>query len=105
MFAPTRPTKITFAEMRTAGVRGVLIYCSDYKCSPSTSISADQWPDHVRLSDLEARFVCKACGKRGADVRPDFNWNEQPVAESCSRSPLGGNLSCFLQSLELFSAL
>jgi hypothetical protein len=70
MRALTRPTKITFAEMRTAGVRGVLIYCSDYKCSHSTAISADQWPDHVRLSDLEARFVCKACGKRGADVRP-----------------------------------
>jgi hypothetical protein len=78
MSAPTRPTKITFAEMRTAGVRGVLIYCSDYKCSHSTAISADQWPDHVRLSDLEARFVCKACGKRGADVRPDFNWNKAP---------------------------
>jgi len=23
-------------------------------------------------SDLEPRFVCTACGKRGADVRPDF---------------------------------
>jgi hypothetical protein len=42
--------------------------------------SADQWPDHVRFSDLEARFVCKACGKRGADVRPDFNWNKNSVA-------------------------
>ena len=29
----------------------------------------------VRLSDLEARFACRACGKRGADVRPNFNWN------------------------------
>ena len=76
MSAPTRPTKITFAEMRTAGVRGILIYCSDYKCSHSTAISAD----HVRLSDLEARFVCKACDKRGADVRPDFSWHEHPVA-------------------------
>jgi hypothetical protein len=27
----------------------------------------------VRLSDLGPRFVCSACGKRGADVRPDFN--------------------------------
>jgi hypothetical protein len=25
--------KITFAEMRAAGVRGLLVYCSDYKCS------------------------------------------------------------------------
>jgi hypothetical protein len=29
----TRPQKITFAEMRDTGVRGLLIYCSDYKCS------------------------------------------------------------------------
>jgi hypothetical protein len=54
--------------------------CSDYKCSHSIAISAEQWPDHVRLSDLEPRFVCKACGKRGADVRPDFNWDKKPVA-------------------------
>jgi hypothetical protein len=37
----------------------------------------------VRLSDLEARFACKAAyGKRGADVRPDFNWNARgPVGD------------------------
>jgi len=27
-----RPQKITF-EMREMGIRGVLTYCSDYKCS------------------------------------------------------------------------
>jgi hypothetical protein len=32
-----------------------------------------------RLSDLEPRFVCTACGKRGADVRPDFN-SDKPGA-------------------------
>jgi hypothetical protein len=37
-------------------------------------LAADQWPDDVRLSDIEPRFICSACGKRGADVRPDFNW-------------------------------
>jgi hypothetical protein len=26
----------------------------------------------ARLSDIEPRFVCKACGKRDADVRPHF---------------------------------
>jgi hypothetical protein len=41
-----------------------------HRCSHSIAISADRWPDDVRLSDLEARFACKACGKRGADVRP-----------------------------------
>jgi hypothetical protein len=37
----------------------------------SIAISGDQWPDYVRLSDIEDRFVCE-CGKRGADIRPDF---------------------------------
>ena len=57
--------------MRASGVRGLLIYCSDYKCAHWT-VSADPWPDEVRLSDIEPLFVCKVCGKRGADVRPDF---------------------------------
>ena len=30
---PDRPQKISFAQMRNNGVRGLLIYCSDYKCS------------------------------------------------------------------------
>jgi hypothetical protein len=76
---PDRPTKITFAEMRDMGVRGFLVYCADYRCSHSIAISGDPWPDDVRLSDIEPRFVCEACGKRGADVRPDFNWDKKPV--------------------------
>jgi hypothetical protein len=74
-----RPQKITFGEMRDSGVRGVLIYCSDYRCSHSIAISGDQWHDDVRLSDLEPRFVCSACGKRGADIRPDFH-RDKPAA-------------------------
>jgi hypothetical protein len=62
--------------MRESGVRGVLIYCADYHCSHSVAISGDQCADDVRLSDIEDRFVCSACGKRGADVRPDFHWEE-----------------------------
>jgi hypothetical protein len=45
--------KITFAEMRAAGVRGVPVYCSDYRCSHSICLDADRWPDDVRLSDIE----------------------------------------------------
>jgi hypothetical protein len=65
--------------MRDMGVRDVLIYCADYRCSHSIAISADQWPDDLRLSDIEDRFICQACGKRGADIRPDFNWNRTAV--------------------------
>jgi hypothetical protein len=79
MSVTDRPQKITFADMRAQGVRGLLVYCADYKCSHSLALSGDRWPDDARLSDIEPRFVCRACGHRGADIRPDFNWNKQPV--------------------------
>jgi len=65
-----QPQKITFGEMRESGVRGVLIYCADYRCSHSNAISADQWPDDIRLSDIEDRFVCTACGCRPGSAGP-----------------------------------
>jgi hypothetical protein len=75
-----RPQKITFGEMRDEmGVRGVLVYCADYRCGHSVALSAHRWPDDLRLSDIEPRFVCAACGKRGAEVRPDFNWEKKPA--------------------------
>jgi hypothetical protein len=46
------PQKITFGDIRESGVRGVLIYCSDYRCSHHIAVSGDQWGDDVRLSDL-----------------------------------------------------
>ena len=44
-----------------------------------TRFDADYWADDVRLSDIEPGFTCTACGKPGADVRPDFNRNRKPV--------------------------
>lgn len=67
-----RAQKITFGEMREMDVRGVLVNCADYHCSHSLAVSADRWPDEVRLSDIEQRFICKAC------VRVDFNWSKPP---------------------------
>jgi len=40
----TNPQKITFGEMRASGVRDVLIYCRDHRCSHH----ADGWADDVR---------------------------------------------------------
>src|SRR3954451_21410364 len=39
-----RPQKITLGEMRAMGVRGLLVYCSDFRCSHSIAINADRWP-------------------------------------------------------------
>ena len=73
----TRPQKITFGEMRAGGVRGLLIYCSDYHCSHWTAISGDRWPNGARLSDIEPRFICQVCGLKGADVRPNYQWEKE----------------------------
>lgn len=55
------------------GARRLIVYCADFRCSPSVVLDAAPWGDDVRLSDLEPRFTCKACGRRrGADVRPLF---------------------------------
>jgi len=77
--AINRPQKITFAEMRASGVRALLIYCSDYRFSHSAEMTADEWPDDVRLSDVESRFVCSVCGRKGADVRPHADWGKRSL--------------------------
>ena len=50
------PQKITFAQMHNQGCRRVLVYCRDHQC----------------LSDVEPRLTCSRCGKKGAELRPDF---------------------------------
>jgi hypothetical protein len=65
-----RPQKITFGEMREMGVRGVLIYCADYRCGHSVALSADRWADDVRLSHIEPHFTYSACGRRGPSRHP-----------------------------------
>jgi hypothetical protein len=39
--------------MRDMGVRGILIYCTDHRCSHSLEISGDRWPDNVCLPKAE----------------------------------------------------
>ncbi|WP_271583262.1 hypothetical protein [Bradyrhizobium sp. CCBAU 45389] len=78
--ADGRPLKITFGEMREMGVRSVIVFCADYRCGHSVALSADRWADDVRLSDIESRFICRVCGRRGADVRPDFKSGKPPLA-------------------------
>jgi hypothetical protein len=53
--------------VRASGVRDILIYCRDHR-----ETNADGWADDVRLSDIEDRFTCTRCGRKGADVRPAF---------------------------------
>ena len=46
------------------GVHGMVVYCQDYKCSHSQTL--------------------RVCGKRGADMRPDFNWSPMKDEPFCA---------------------
>jgi hypothetical protein len=53
--------KITLAEMRSSGIDSLLVCCSDYfRCLHWIEMSVDQWPEPLRLSNIEPRFVCTA---------------------------------------------
>jgi hypothetical protein len=56
-FRPIRSSDARLVEIRAEG---------DYRWSHSIAISADHWLDDLRLSNIEARSVCRACGKRDA---------------------------------------
>src|ERR1700687_3799127 len=51
--------KITLGKCES-GVRGLLVYCADYRCAHAVSISADQWSDNL------VRFgtALRLCGLR-----------------------------------------
>jgi hypothetical protein len=71
------PNKITRGEMLSNdGPRRLIVCCGDYGCPYSVVINAERWPDGVCLSDIEPKFVCGACGHRGADI---LEWpNKRP---------------------------
>ena len=61
MPALTRPVKITFGEMRSSGVRGLLVYCANYRCAAVSQSSA--------LIDGGTIFACQTL-TRCLFVRP-----------------------------------
>ena len=55
---PDPRQRITFGEMRASGVRGVLIYCSDFRCSRSVAISGDRWPRKFNMPKIATILAC-----------------------------------------------
>jgi hypothetical protein len=66
------PERISFAEMRAAGMRGIVVCCSNDRCGLWIRLNSDRWADGVRPSDIEPGIVCTACRHRGVNVRPDW---------------------------------
>ena len=77
-------------------VRGILVYCAEYHCSHSIALDGNARPDHVRLSDLEPRFVCAGDLKTLCDsdqpVKADLH--KRDLSETCQDS--GPELCRFL---------
>jgi hypothetical protein len=62
-------------DLPAAVAPGLLVHCADYRCSHLKTMAPadlDKWPNRVRLSDSEPRFICQRCGTRGVDVRLTF---------------------------------
>jgi hypothetical protein len=84
---PDRPQKITFVEMRGSGFRGLLVYRADYKCSHSNR--AQRRPLAGSTIGYRVAVCLPGRGKRGADARPDFNWDKTATAMMGYRPGMG----------------
>jgi len=64
----SRAQKITFAQMmRSSGVRGLLVYCADYKCSHYRAMA--RWCSAVRSRTFRLLGVRQARCWRAAGFR------------------------------------
>jgi hypothetical protein len=94
---PDYPQKITFGELRASGVRRVLVYCRDHKCSHHVEVSADRWPDQIRLSDIEpGRDDVEDGGQR--TCRPKMTMPANPeIPSGIDRRYTAANLALALE--------
>jgi hypothetical protein len=84
-----RLQKIALGEMREMGVCGLLVYYSDYKCSHSERSALIDGPIRSGYPTSRGASPAKACGTKGADLRPNFHWErEAREAAVLVRQPL-----------------
>jgi len=68
-------------DLRSTGVRDLIVFCQDYRCSHHVKLAADyvdRWPGDIRISQLEPRFVCTTCGMRGSIWSPAVTAPKKP---------------------------
>jgi hypothetical protein len=70
--------------VKCAGIRDLRVYCSDYKCSHTVEIKADQWPDHVGLYRYLERRGRTAPGQRQGLIA-DLHATGTDAGASCNR--------------------
>jgi hypothetical protein len=65
-------TRPDVEHFRNHGVTHLRINCVDPACNHHTLISLEGLPDDLVLADLKPTLRCAKCGRKGADVRPDW---------------------------------
>ena len=63
------------ANMRENSIRSLRVTC--LKCGVACVLNVDGYDDSLTVKSFAPRMICKACGAKGADVRP--NWAEQKL--------------------------
>ena len=67
---------MTLGNMRANGVRSLIVHCSNVQCRHEAIVNVDALPANAAVPVLGLRMRCDRCGRRGADVMP--NWNARP---------------------------
>ena len=69
-----QPRDANIADCRRHALTHLLIYCTNYPayCHHDGTLPIDGLPDELLLDQIQVRCRCTRCGKKGADVRPDW---------------------------------
>jgi hypothetical protein len=65
---------MTLGNMRANGVRTIAAYCQRIDCQHSAVVDVSNLSDEIDVPAIRSRLRCTACGRLGAESRP--NWNE-----------------------------
>jgi len=96
-----RPQKITLGDMRSTGLRNLLVYCGDFKCAHHVEIGAERWSDDVRLSDSSSSLARKKAGHEWPPPKHPQEMDQQDYGE-CIIAKGGLNVDNGEQQLPIY---
>ena len=72
------PPQGTVGDCRPHEITTLLIYCSNYAafCYHEGTLPIAGLPDDLLFEDLGRRCRCTKCGKKGAEIRPDWSTSQ-----------------------------
>lgn len=65
---------MTLGNMRANGVRTIAAYCQRVGCHHAAMVDVPILSDVIEVPAIGSRLRCTACGRLGAESRP--NWSE-----------------------------